>query len=389
METERLVTRCCVLGALSFLLCGPVLTWPAVGQEPDSVAAADSLLLEIQRRMGAFEATDERPASAVRTRPTTNPDISVIGDIRGMYVSEGDRNVDMEVHEVETAFKSVVDPFARADVYVSAHNEDGEIHFELEEAYLTTLALPAGLQIRAGKFRSTVGKLNRIHPHALPFPDMPSVYENFFGHEGLNDQGVGLSWLLPNSRFYQELTVEVTRGPGENPSFEASHENRLLYVGHLKNFWDLSRDATIELGATAISGPNAAGHETFIGGFDATFIWKPVRFNTYHSLLLQAEALFSRMDTGDEEIATNGFYALANWQLSQRWFLIGRFDHADIPDDAGWNENGLTAAVALYLTEFQKFELGFRRSWADHFDAVHSGVLRIIFVIGTHGAHEY
>ena len=27
-------------------------------------------------------------------------------------------------------------------------------------------------------------------------------------------------------------------------------------------------------------------------------------------------------------------YALANYQLARRWFLVGRFDHADLPDDA-------------------------------------------------------
>ncbi len=276
-----------------------------------------------------------------------------------------------------------------ADIYISAHNDDGEIVFELEEAYLTTISLPAQLQLKAGKFRSNIGKINRMHPHALPFADTPAVYQNFFGGEGLNDQGIGLSWLLPNDAFYQELTVEVTRGPGENESFIASEENRLLYTGHLKSFWDLSRDATFELGISGLSGPNSNGYTTLMGGLDATFKWKPVQFNTYQSFTLQVETFFSQMDVGAEHVSTMGMYALVSYQFAQRWSMVGRFDHSDLPTDPDWNENGLSTTLAWYVTEFQKIELGFRQSWSESFDTVYSGVVRVIFVIGSHGAHEY
>ena len=175
------------------------------------------------------------PQAAARAAPTLNPNISLVGDFRAWYASEGERNVDAELHEAEAALRSVVDPYARADVFIAmGHGGDGEFEFELEEAYLTTLALPFQLQLKAGKFRSIFGKINRIHPHALPFIDTPAVYANFFGDEGLNDQGLSLSWLLPNPHFFQDLTVEVTRGPGGGEgSFGLSERNRLLYVALL------------------------------------------------------------------------------------------------------------------------------------------------------------
>ncbi len=359
----------------------------AMAQEPDTTAAADSLLQELEREMAAAQPPPQQ--AAPRTRPSTNPDISVIGDARAWYVSEGPRNVDAELHEVEIAFRSVVDPFARADVYVAIAHEDGEFEFELEEAFLTTLSLPFLLQLRAGKFRSTIGKINRIHPHALPFIDTPAVYTNFFGEEGLNDQGASLSWLVPNPSFFQELTVEVTRGPGESESFAFNEGNRLLYTGHLKNFWDLSEDATLELGLSGIAGPNEDGRTSWLGGVDVTYRWKPLQFNTYQSLTLQAEAFVSRKETDEAAIRAWGMYALANYQLARRWFLVGRFDHADLPDDAAWNENAVSTTLGWYLTEFQKLELGLKTSWGPAFDQTYQALVRLVFVIGTHGAHEY
>ncbi len=377
---------------ICFLICSGVNLTSASAQDPDSSAAADSLLLRLQREMAAMPpATQPRTqdASASRSRQSTNPDISVIGDVRARYFSEGTRNFDLELHEVETALRAAVDPYARADVYIAAANEDGEIHFELEEAFLTTLALPHQLQLKAGKFRSNIGKLNRLHPHALPFPDIPTVYENYFGAEGLNDQGIGISWLVPNSSFYQELSLEVTGGAGESASFEASEENRLLYSGHLKNFWDITDNATLELGLSGLAGPNNTSHTSWIGGVDVTYKWKPVRFNRYRSFTLQAEAFFSRKKTGGDDLTTWGMYALANYQLSQRWFLVGRFDHSDLPDDGSWNDSGITTTLAWYATEFQKIEFGARTTWREGEDQTYQAIIRAIFVMGTHGAHEY
>ncbi|HET6569502.1 MAG TPA: hypothetical protein VFG50_16155 [Rhodothermales bacterium] len=366
----------------------------AVAQDRDSTAAVDSLLIkELEKEMAGQAAATPTPTpaqAAPRSAPTTNPRISVIGDLRAWYTSEGERNVDAELHEAELSFQSVVDPYARADVFVAADHGPGGFHFDLEEAYLTTLSLPHQLQLKGGKFRSTVGKINRIHPHALPFIDMPLVYLNYFGEEGLNDEGIELSWLVPNPAFFQEFTFEISRGPGEGESFVYSGDNRLLYTSHLRNFWDLTPNSTLEVGLTGIAGPNPNDRSTLMGGLDVTYKWKPVQFNTYHSLTLQSEAFLS--DAGQipgASTTTFGMYALATYQLARRWFLTGRFDQSDVPDDASWNEYGASATLGWHLTEFQKIELGGRTLWGDGIDRSSQALARVIFVIGAHGAHEY
>jgi hypothetical protein len=314
----------------------------------------------------------------------------VIGDVRAWYLSDAERNVDFEVHEVETAFRSVVDPYARADVFVSIAHEDGEFEFELEEAFLTTLSLPYRLQLKAGKFRSTFGKLNRIHPHALPYIDVPAVYRNFLGDEGLKDQGLSLSWLTPVTAFYQDLTVEVTRGPGGGPTFDHAQNNRLLYAGRLKNFWDLTDQATLEVGLGAALGPNPAGFVSVLGGLDVTYIWKPLQYNVYRGVTLQGEAFVLRNPISDDaRMRSWGGFLLAGYRFARRWGVTARLDHSDLPDDNTWNENAVSGTLGWYLTEYQKLEIGLRTAKASGMDRHVQALIRGVFVIGSHGAHEY
>lgn len=395
MTLTSLIQTTCLL--VLFVTAGAL---PLSAQQPDtttadtSAADADSALVsELARAMqDDEESSSESPQQASRTSSRSladmNPEISLIGDFRGWYASEEERNVDVEFHHLEASFISDVDPYARAEVYVGAHPEGDEFHFGLEEAYVESLGLPYRLQARAGKFRSSFGKINRRHPHSLPYIGVPLIYRRYLGHEGLNDTGVSLSWLTPVP-FYQELIVEATRGP-TNPSFAPDDQNRLLYTGRLKNFWDLTEAATLELGLNASSGTNNLGHVTNLGGVDLTYIWKPLRYNTYNSFEIQTEVFYSNRGLpGDRELNTWGMYVMGKYQMTRRWYLIGRFDHSDIPQDDEWNENAASLTVSWYATEFQKIELGMERYSGNERDVAYQGIMRLVFVIGAHGAHEY
>ena len=89
-----------------------------------------------------------------------NPATSVIGWFQA--AGGNDHSVQdqpFQLREAELALQSQVDPFARADFILSA-NRNG---LDIEEAYLTWLALPGGGQAKIGKFRADLGKFNRTH----------------------------------------------------------------------------------------------------------------------------------------------------------------------------------------------------------------------------------
>ena len=59
----------------------------------------------------------------------------------------------------------MVDPYARADVFLAA-GPDG---LEIEEGVVTFNTLPGRLLLKAGKMRAQFGKVNAMHTHALPW----------------------------------------------------------------------------------------------------------------------------------------------------------------------------------------------------------------------------
>lgn len=360
----------------------------------DSLASDSLLLLQLQSQL-----QNNQPIPVqTRTAPSSNPDISVIGDFRTTYQDNQTRHFDANLAETEFSFQSVIDPYARADFFYSVSRDaaSGEFKGEIEEGYLSTISLPFHLQLKAGKFKQQLGRINSRHNHALSFIDKPNAFVRFFGEEGMNDEGFSLSWLLPNRVFFQELTVEETDGPRESPSFSRSNRSRYLTLVHLKNFWDLSANATLELGLTGINGANYTENSTQIGAVDITYKWKPVQMNTYKSFTFQNELYVSRAKFDSTEINALGFYSLASVQIAKRWFLTGRYDYTNKPSSAKFVEQAYSATLGWYATEFQKIELQGKFTSANEADEENNYkkefsqvLLRWVFVIGSHGAHQY
>ncbi len=90
------------------------------------------------------------------------------------------------------------------------HRHEGETELELEEAYIETTALPAGLQLRGGRFLAAVGYLNELHLHSDDFVERPLLHRAFLGGHWFDD-GVRLSWVAP-TRLYWRTTLEAFTG---------------------------------------------------------------------------------------------------------------------------------------------------------------------------------
>lgn len=356
----------------------------------DSTATDSTLLKEIEEQMSG---TNQQPVpQQTRSAISANPDIGVVADFRASYLSRGKKNLDAYLNETEVSFQSVVDPYIRADVFIS-FSRDAETHkygVDVEEAYLTSLSLPAKLQLKVGKFREAVGRINPIHPHALPFIDLPAAYVNYFGEEGLNDEGASISWLSPTKSFYQELIFQATAGNSESPAFYRGENNHFIYLGHLKNFFTLSDNATLELGLTGITGPNDSSRSTNIGAVDLTYKWKPVQMNTYKSLTWQSEFFYNNANYASAKAHNSfGLYSFIEDQIAKRWFLTGRYDYAQRPYNNDIIERAYSITAGWYATEFQKIEIEGKHTTINSEPNFTQAWLRWIFVIGAHGAHQY
>src|SRR5690606_20366833 len=78
----------------------------------------------------------------------------------------GPRAEGLALGETEIDMSANVDDKFTAFLTAGIHIEDGEAHFDIEEAWLETLALPGGFSARFGRFFSGIGYLNDKHRHA-------------------------------------------------------------------------------------------------------------------------------------------------------------------------------------------------------------------------------
>jgi hypothetical protein len=137
-------------------------------------------------------------------------------------------------------------------------------------------------------------------------------------------------------------------------------------------------------------GPNDSSFTTTIGAFDLTYKWKPLQFNTYQSLVWQTEAIFSKSKyAADKNMNSWGMYSFLTYQIEKRWFLTGMFDYSNKPFSSSITERAYSASLGWYATEFQKLELEGKFNTSNYQNNFTQAFLRWIFVIGSHGAHQY
>jgi hypothetical protein len=241
-----------------------------------------------------------------------------------------------------------------------------------------------------GKFKPHFTKVNTLHPHAFSFVDFPTMIERFFSDEGMFMEGISASWLVPNPYdFYQELDLEAGRGE-RNTSLDQGNANRLLYIGHLKNFFELTDNTTFEVGVSGLSGVNGQSIGITMAGIDLTYKWKPVQFNTSQSFTWQTEALLCKTkSTEGDNVQTYGAYSFVEYQVEKRTFLGARYDYSALPGDKNSEDRSASVLLRFQPTEFQILALEYQHTNRSYGADVNEVVFRVIFGIGTHAAHAY
>lgn len=326
-----------------------------------------------------------------------NPDISINADFVGHYSSTegGEFDDEFRVRHLELGFTAAVDPYTRADVFIGMHPHDGDWHVHVEEAYLTYLGMPWDLQPRVGRFKTSFGKANPVHLHALPWVEHPLIVQNYFGEGGLSGDGVGVSWLIPNPwDRYIELTYELINN--DNSLFAGQETDNFVHLLHLKHFFDLSDASTFEAGLSFATAPNDEGHggnRTMVEGIDLTLKWRPPKRARYKSFLWQTEFLAAQADLRGGQETTWGMYTAADYQFARRWVLGARYDYSQMPYSSSLHEHGYSAYLTFLQSEFLYWRFGYmftdRNFRVEGDKREHEVYLQCNFSLGPHPAHEY
>jgi hypothetical protein len=363
----------------------------------DPQKAQDERIRKLEEEVAALKAAQAAPKAELAqlggaggaAAKALNPDISLNGDFLGSIGHNEVRPVpSMEMHEAELGIQSVIDPYARGDVFISF----GESGVSVEEAYVTLTALPGEFVARIGKMRAAFGKVNATHNHALAWTDRPLVTENLVnGEDGIDDMGVSLSRILPApGDLFLEATAQVFRGDS-GTLYTSSRRNDLSYVGHLRGYEDLTENTNLEVGYSYSQGHNELGHDflTKLHGVDLSLRWKPLRRSIYNSLLWRSEFVWSQRDQLPTQQKAFGMYSSLEYRLDQRWTVGGRYDWSERATAANQLDRGGSALLTYWMSEFSQVRGQYRYA---HYDGQGNGNevrLQLIFVMGAHGAHPF
>jgi hypothetical protein len=327
-----------------------------------------------------------------------NPDISAIVDFAGGWYSQNDTTVKngddpgstgFNLQETEVALQAVVDPYFRADIFLTIPNAHG---LEVEEAYLTTTRLPWNFQFKAGIFRAALGRQNTQHLHMQDFTRRPELNALFLGVDGLRSPGIELNWLVPKLPFYLVLAYSMfsvaaadvnsplqTFGGGQPwdftylvtaRAFFSPSDTTSLYFG--LNYAHGKTSQSTNLGnGTIPTAPPGSTVPTFydnwydnLYGADLYFKWKPVnQAQTYTSVAWTTEWFMRQIPDltilgVKKPQLEGGLYTQLVFQVHRRWFLGVRGEIDGIPSgDQVQREYAASGSVTWQLSEFSRIRL--------------------------------
>ncbi|MDO5290491.1 MAG: hypothetical protein Q4F13_12770 [Pseudomonadota bacterium] len=350
------------------------------------------------------------------------PQLGLVLDVgygsRAIALPERDKG--LHLGGAELSLSTPLGPWLQGQLTAAAHSHDEKIETHIEEAWLGTTALPAGWQLRGGRFLSQVGYLNEQHPHADDFSHRPLLYRAFLGGHYFDD-GLRLNWTAPTS-FYWRTGLEVFRGKALTEN--VSHKPRPgVWTLSTKLGGDLGTQHSWQLGLSYLAnrraahavaedeGDHADGHDHSHHGhahgaamagqhlwlIDGVWKWAPDGNNRNRQLRLAFElARQTRLGPGASRHARNtaGYLAAVyrfhpSWEAGVRTdWLQGHLPHGDHFHAARLREHSLMLAYKPSHQQSLRVQYT-HQGGARGFDKGNAVYVQYVISFGAHGAHGF
>ncbi|MFO1186992.1 MAG: hypothetical protein U1E87_05800 [Alphaproteobacteria bacterium] len=307
--------------------------------------------------------------------------------------------------ESEIALFANIDPYVKGWLTL-AFDKDNEA--SVEEAYIQSLNLGGGLNVKAGRFFSGIGYLNERHAHEWQFSDAPLPYRVFLGNQ-YGDDGVQLRWLLPLP-FYLEAGAEWFRGDAF-PASGAADGGKGTYAGFLHFGSDITTSLSWYGGLSYLHGrakDRADGADTFTGRDDlaiANLIFKYAPNGNFArgKIILTGEYIYDatkgEFDFVPVDLKRGGFYAQGTYQFRRRWTIGARYarlETDDVPltlagstlDAGGHTPETITGLLEFDTSEFGRLRFQYTNDRSSR-QANDQFLLQYTVIYGPHPAHRY
>lgn len=289
----------------------------------------------------------------------------------------------------------------------------------VEEAYFVTSSLPAGLQVKGGRFLSGFGRINNQHPHAWDFADVPLNYRAIIGQDAMGGQnGVQLTYLPPLP-VYLQLGVEVLQGENALLFYPDNKSGPHAFTAFAKASMDFGDSSALLFGASFMTGQaklyTIEDNTVFTGNtnlydLELVYKWKPSRGKSF---VLQSEYIYRKQTgnllTGDpadpaspvsplkrdqDGLYVQALYQIDRWRIGARYGVLDLFAKefvlGGVQQDFGRQPWQVTAALEFNPSEFSRFRLQFNHDMSSgNGQANNELFLQVILGIGAHAAHSF
>jgi hypothetical protein len=357
----------------------------------------------------------------------SNPNISLILDTRvytsnlsnselaakGIpgYTLEGlEMKKGFNLDSAELAFFSSVDPYFNLYANIPITVEG----VQLEEAYVVSTALPSGWQLKLGRFKSNITRLDAMHPHAWDFTDIALPYRAFVGTEGLGgENGAQVTYLLPLP-IYVLAGAEALQGENSLILNGEAWQGPQAYTGFIKTSIDTSDLSTLYFGPWVLAGQTKTDQviagETLTGqstltGLEAVWKWKPYAGigltvqSEYMYLHQEGDLANAAISLGGLQRNQDGFYIQSVYQWHQ-YRMGARYDRLALvsdqfeidheQQDLGEIPWRATASCEYDPDEFTNIRLQYTYDASARTGQINREVmLQFIYAIGAHPAHTF
>lgn len=394
-----------------------VLSFNAYAEEQldlaDHVADLDAQVQTIKNDLASVTslATQER-ASAF------NPSISAIGDVIGQVGFNLQEHHHEEHHghdhsdekhkhdfkngvmarEIEFQFTAEVDPYANGVVIVGIHPHnahDAAIH--LEEAFVNLKTWPGlgfaplGMTVKAGKFRTAFGRINRVHLHNTPQITYPLATRMFLGEEGYGSSGVSANVAFnPTTTTSLNLFAESVF-LNKTPMQKKGAEETATGVFHVWWNQELGPFHFLDIGASTLLGGKSKKESGlfWLAGADVHYSYIPTGYGQNPIFLFGDEVYLTERPLSSSPLMI-GNYTWAQVRLFGATFFGARYDFAPNEELNGF-QHALGGYLTHYTTEFLRFRLGYEHGMPEinSFDGDHRVMLSLMFVLGSHPVEPY
>lgn len=299
----------------------------------------------------------------------------------------------LDLREAEFGVYGPIDHGFDGNLSFAAHNESGEYHLEVHEAYLASSTLLPNVRLKAGKFFLGVGRLNQFHRHDWPFITAPKAHELYFAEEAASDTGLQANALLPFLPIYTELTLGLTNGWTYGHSHnQGAKPTQPTHYARLGNFYSVGENGGLQTGFNYLGRHSRSDGEMRLFGLDLTAKWKEGAILTW---LVQSE-LYGRNLRAPGAGLERSFGGYLYGQRHAFGGLYGglRLDGYTVATSPERNLDYSVAPLLVYRhSEFAQFKASYQWDFEKrgHKDSIADHVLLVqaVFLLGDHPTHDF